>query len=146
MAFVRNPGITFESSFGSGSYTYYVSDHGRQPIEISYNRIERSVRTSDGTLRKQVIATKRTLSVSWTALPSLTSKTVDGFGGASFLKDWYNSNTGIFNVKFTFDDGTGVNNTSEIIKVVISDFSYEIANRSTKGFDMVNVSIKFEEV
>ena len=146
MALVRNPGITFESSDGSGVYSFYVSDHGRKPIQISYNRIEKSVRTADGTLRKQVIATKKSYEISWDNLPSLTSKTVDGFAGAAFIQDWYDSNTGPFNVKFTFDDGTGVNNTSEIARVVISDFSYEIAIRSTRGFDMVNVSIKFEEV
>lgn len=140
---IRDAGIAFGSSSPG---TNKLSDHGRGPIQLDYNRIENSIRMSDGTLRKQVIATKCNYSVSWTLIPSLTSKTVDAYWGGDAMRDFYNATNGSFYSTFTIDTGGGTNNTTETKLVMFTDFSYEIANRSQAGFDLVNISMSFEEV
>lgn len=76
----------------NGTSTYYLSDHNRDTLTESYEMIEKSARTANGTLRKYVIASKKTWSTSWTMLPGASPQTVDGYMGALDLKDFYDSN------------------------------------------------------
>jgi len=47
-----------------------ITEHNRQALELSTERIEKVVRTSNGTLRKNHIADKRKFQLSWDMLPS----------------------------------------------------------------------------
>src|SRR5688500_11078845 len=58
--------------------THRVTEHNRQPLAVSYEDVGGSGRMADATLRKFIIARKRTWSTSWGDLPSIADKTVDG--------------------------------------------------------------------
>ena len=57
---------------GSALYfnsTLKLSEHNRQPISLSKNRIEKQQRMGNGTMRKYYVADKESISVSWGMLP-----------------------------------------------------------------------------
>ena len=84
-------------SFPVGSLIFFqnagswqaLSEHNRASATLDVQRIEKTQRMSNGTLRKIHIADKDMLSVSWSALPSYASMTVDGFWGAMNIKEFY---------------------------------------------------------
>lgn len=49
-----------------------LTDHGRDPVSIDYQLIENTQRMADGRMRKYVIASKKTISFSWSMIPSLS--------------------------------------------------------------------------
>ena len=58
-----------------GSLVYFnstlkLSEHNRQPVSLSNNRIEKTQRMSNGTMRKFFVVDKKSISISWTMLPS----------------------------------------------------------------------------
>jgi hypothetical protein len=83
-----------------------LTDHNRQPINLSYEVIDKAARMADGTMRKYVVAKKRKISVSWQDLPSGTlgpynsssagnsgyTMTVDGNRGGAWMKTFYEAN------------------------------------------------------
>ena len=92
-----------------------LSDHNRQPIEYSCERIENRKRTINAKMRSYHIADKLRISLSWDMLPSrafnkdplfgsngkptasdLVSYTVDGGAGADEIRNWYYNNPGSF--------------------------------------------------
>jgi hypothetical protein len=102
-----------------------LSDHNREPIEFSFERIETRERMVNGRMRSHHIADKRTINVSWTMLPSRaypynpdfdpnTGKvinalkgleyTVDGGAGGVELLNWYKQNPGSFWVYLSYDN------------------------------------------
>jgi len=104
-----------------------LSEHNRNPVGIGYNRIEKSQRMSNGTLRRFFIADKKTISVSWNMLPSYANYTVDGGYGALDLKAFYESAAqSTFNVKLKTGTDTGFLNTT----MVFSSFSCELMKRN----------------
>jgi hypothetical protein len=152
---------------------YDLTDHNRQPIVYSPQRIEQSQRMANGTMRKFVIANKGLYDVSWQMVPSgsanITSQsgqtitsyspTVDGKLGAGFMKAFYD--TYVFNpiwIKLTFasDNATGTAHVPsqlaspteanhQIVKVFMTDFKYTINKRLTLT-DYVDVTMQFMEV
>jgi hypothetical protein len=116
-----------------------VTDHNRSGLSIDVERIETKQRMANGTMRKYVIADKRTFSVSWEMLPSTTADTVDGYWGGEAIRDFYDSNAGSFTLTITYDDGN-----SEDIEVMFSDFSFEVVKRGV--YDFWNLDINLEEV
>ena len=105
-----------------------LSEHNRGPLSISYNRIEKAQRMSNGLLRKFFIADKKSLTVSWNMLPSYSSYTVDGGYGALDLKNFYETNVGSFPVTISFGPISG--GTSETISMVFSSFNCELMKRN----------------
>ena len=104
-----------------------LSEHNRNPVGIGYNRIEKSQRMSNGTLRRFFIADKKTISLSWNMLPSYANYTVDGGYGALDLKAFYESAAqSTFNVKLKTGTDTGFLNTT----MVFSSFSCELMKRN----------------
>lgn len=99
------------------------SDHNRQEISISQQRIENRQRMINGTMRSYHVADKITLSTSWQMLPSrsynrnvnfsssgvaqtLTGDveyTADGGSGGLELLDWYENHSGPFWVYLGYD-------------------------------------------
>jgi len=78
-----------------------VTEHNRSALEFSTERIEKIVRTSNGTLRKTHIADKRKFQLSWDMLPSYRTLTVDGGWGAEDLRSFYYGDEGkqSFNIR-----------------------------------------------
>lgn len=85
-----------------------LSEHNRQPISISTNRLEQVQRMSNGTVRKFYVADKLQLSISWSMLPSYSTFTVDEKWGALDIKNFYDGAFGksSFNVKVMHGTGS----------------------------------------
>jgi len=84
------PGFTSTSFSGP----YVITDHNRKDFDINYERIEKSDRMADGTLRRFITANKKKISTSWTDLPAAggVNFTADGNLGGAFLKSFYEEN------------------------------------------------------
>jgi hypothetical protein len=147
---------------GSNMISGRTSDHSRQPLSITFKRIETSQRMANGTLRKYYVATKNDFSVSWDFLPNSSEHTVDGFMGADEITKFYETNPGAFDLTvvtgqlakpgdYTYShpaDGPSnrqVAYAAEKYKVHFSDFSLELAKRG-HAYDMYNVSLSMEEI
>lgn len=145
---------------GDGTVKYNkVSEHNRSEFNINNNRIEESVRMSNGSLRKFYVADKRTFNLSWTMLPSYRTLTVDGAWGAEDLRSFYLSDDGKkeFNIRVNLaKSGTDTSSSgavytptmaktsSELYTVVFTDCSFTVVKR---GFQPHwNVSLTMEEV
>lgn len=116
-----------------------VTDHNRSPLSVDVERIERVSRMANGTLRKYVIADKRTFSMSWENVPSKATFTVDGGWGANEIETFYNNNKGAVTLVLRFSDGS-----TETYTVVLTEFSKELSGRGR--YDMYNVNVTLEEV
>ena len=81
-----------------------VTEHNRTDFSINVERIEKVVRTSNGTLRKNFIKDKRKFSTSWDMLPSYRTLTVDGAWGAEDLRSFYlgEQGQGSFKIRLNF--------------------------------------------
>jgi hypothetical protein len=135
-----------------GGVDSYLSDHNRSPVQVSNTKIENSKRMANGLMRKYVVANKKSFSVSWSNIPSLTSQTVDGYLGAMPLQDFYNSNFDN-TITLSFYSGTSLVPTqakgtspsaTSSHTVFISSFSCTI-NKRLGDIDYWDVSIDLEE-
>ena len=125
-----------------------VSEHNRSPLEINVERIEAITRTSNGTLRKNHIADKRSFSVSWEMLPSYRDLTVDGGWGAEDLRQFYLSDDGkkTFNIRINLAK-TGSDQSSsgyEPYTVSFSNCSFSVLKRGLQPH--WSVSLTMDEV
>ena len=152
-----------------------LSDDNRQPIDVSFERIETRQRTINGRMRSYHVADKRTFSVSWQRLPSrafsdnalfnigtgasdLTSGesyTSDQGAGGVELLDWYTSHSGSFWAYLAYDNYkalpeedqyTRLSQYNEVVEVFFQDFSYSIEKRGRANHDYWNISLVLEEV
>lgn len=117
-----------------------ITDHNRQPMSMSLNRIESSTRMANGSLRRYWIADKRSFDIQWKETPSIATTAVDGFWSANEIEAFYNSTVGSFILTVT--DGKNVAST---FTVVFADFQKTINKRGPNG-DRLDFSIKLEEV
>jgi hypothetical protein len=125
-----------------------VTEHNRSPLEINVERIESITRTSNGTLRKNHIADKRSFSVSWEMLPSYRDLTVDGGWGAEDLRQFYLSDDGkkTFNIRINLAK-TGSDQSSsgyESYTVSFSNCSFSVLKRGIQPH--WSVSLTMDEV
>ena len=125
-----------------------VSEHNRSPLEINVERIEAITRTSNGTLRKNHIADKRSFSMSWEMLPSYRSLTVDGGWGAEDLREFYLSDDGkkTFNIRINLAK-TGSDQSSlgyESYTVSFSNCNFSVLKRGLQPH--WSVSLTMDEV
>jgi hypothetical protein len=125
-----------------------VTEHNRTDFSINVERIEKVVRTSNGTLRKNYITDKRRFSMSWTMLPSYRSLTVDGAWGAEDLRSFYLSDEGktSFRIRINLAKN-GADQTSsgyEEYTVVFGGCNFSVVKRGLQPH--WNVSIELEEV
>ncbi len=115
---------------------------------MDVDRIEKVVRTTNGTLRKNHIADKRKFSVNWTMLPSYRSLTVDGAWGAEDLRSFYLSDDGktSFNIRINLaKEGTDQTSSGyETATVVISNCNFVVVKRGLQPH--WNVSLQMDEV
>ena len=125
-----------------------VTEHNRSPLEINVERIEAITRTSNGTLRKNHIADKRSFSVSWEMLPSYRDLTVDGGWGAEDLRQFYLSDDDkkTFNIRINLAK-TGSDQSSsgyESYTVSFSNCSFSVLKRGLQPH--WSVSLTMDEV
>lgn len=118
--------------------TVSITEHNRQPIKVSVERIEKGGRMANGTMRKYFIADKRTWSTSWEQIPDLTSETVDGKWGGNDIENFYNNTPGAFTLGIKTSSGT-VQYT-----VMFTEFSKEIVKRGR--YNAWNIDLTMEEV
>jgi hypothetical protein len=113
-----------------------LSEHNRQPVSIGQNRIEKTQRMGNGTLRKFYITDKETISLSWNKLPSFSTFTVDGGYGAVDLENFYNGTaakaTGALSGQSSFDVTITYGGQSRTLEMVFQSFSADIVNRNVK--------------
>lgn len=137
--------------------TIKLSDHNRQPISIQTNRIEKQQRMANGTMRKFFITDKKTISVNWNMLPSLSTFTADGGYGAIDLRSFYEgtaakasgalSGTSNFDVTLVYG-GTA----TQTLNMIFTSCSFELVKRNVKQVtgdtaqEFWNVSLSMEEV
>lgn len=127
-----------------------LSEHNRQPVSLDTNRIERSERMANGTMRKIFIADKYTIQVSWNMLPSLNTMTVDGGYGAEQIRSFYKGKgIGSFKLKISYN---GVSARDEIITVMFSACNFTLNKRNVKenvsdaAQEFWDVSLTLEQV
>jgi hypothetical protein len=125
-----------------------VTEHNRSALELSTERIERVVRTSNGTLRKNHIADKKKFQLSWEMLPSYRTLTVDGGWGAEDLRSFYFGDEGkqSFNIRINLAK-TGLDQSSsgyESYTVIISSCNFTVVKRGMQPH--WNVSLSLDEV
>lgn len=134
-------GLTFARPIDVEYATRKLSDHNRSPISINMEKIENKDRMANGTLRKFVVATKKTIKVSWENLPRQDAVTVDGKWGASSLKSFYNTNGNTaFWVTINYGD-----ETNESLQVMFQDFNIKLSKRSIYT-DLYDIDLGLEEV
>lgn len=137
--------------------TIKLSDHNRQPVSIQTNRIEKQQRMSNGTLRKFFVADKKSINVTWTMLPSLSTFTVDGGYGAIDLRSFYEGTaakaSGALSGRSNFDVSLVYGGTStQTFNMVFTSCSFELVKRNVKQVpgdtaqEFWNVSLSMEEV
>lgn len=125
-----------------------VTEHNRSALELSTERIEKVVRTSNGTLRKNHIADKKKFQLSWEMLPSYRTLTVDGGWGAEDLRSFYFGDEGkqSFNIRINLAK-TGLDQSSsgyESYTVIISSCNFTVVKRGMQPH--WNVSLSLDEV
>jgi len=131
----------------------FLSEHGRQPGKISFDQIETTSRTVDGTLRGYTIAKKKLLDLSWEKLPTQAVYTLDGNLGASDLQDLYLSGGQYQSlaIQVWVDQKVDKTNVSVLPEFSytgrIKSFDYEVVMRNVQGkfYDFWNVSMSIEE-
>jgi hypothetical protein len=125
-----------------------VTEHNRSALELSTERIEKIVRTSNGTLRKNHIADKRKFQLSWDMLPSYRTLTIDGGWGAEDLRSFYFGDEGkqSFNIRINLAKaGTDQSSSGfEAYTVIISSCNFTVVKRGLQPH--WNVSLSLDEV
>lgn len=127
-----------------------LSEHNRAPITISVDRIQKTQRMSNGTLRKFFINDKKNITISWSMLPSRSTYTVDGFYGARDIKDFYEGVTGRGSFAVTVKYGATAN--AENLTMIFTACNFELVRRNAKILptdtpqELWNVSLTMEEV
>ncbi len=125
-----------------------VTEHNRSALELGTERIEKIVRTSNGTLRKNHIADKRQFQLSWEMLPAYLSLTVDGGWGAEDLRTFYFGDEGkqSFNIRVNLaKEGSDQSSAGyESYTVIISSCNFTIVKRGLQPH--FNVSLTLDEV
>jgi hypothetical protein len=125
-----------------------ITDHNRSEFSVDSNRIERTTRMANGSLRKFFIADKKSFSLSWELVPSYRTETVDGYWGAEDLRTFYASDEGkgTFNIRINFakDGSSQVSSGYEQYTVSIKDCSFTLVKRGIQAH--WNISLSMEEV
>lgn len=133
-------------SIKMGGTYYKLSEHNRSEFNLSENRIERSQRMANGSLRKYWVADKKAFTLSWDMLPGTSSLTVDGGWGAEEMETFYRSpeGRGIFTIKVNrAKDGTDQTSSGyEEYNVSFTNASFVIQKRGLQPHYSVTLSME----
>lgn len=146
MGWSGNP--IMEWSDDGGTTWNKISDHGRDALQISVNRIENSQRMANGTMRRYTVAKKHSFQVSWSNIPSAAVELLANGESGTWMEDFHDSHNGSFKMRLRAGSDqdltlTGLNGT--VLDVMITEFSKEVVKR-TPTFDLWNLSMTLEEV
>lgn len=150
MAWIENAIVYW--SFDNGSSWNKVTDHNRQPLNVQTEKIEKAERMANGTLRKYVVAKKRSYDFTWNLIPSKRNvsgalNTADGGIAGEEIENFFNTQDGAFLMKVRKGSDTAKaanDGTIETVTVMFSDFSKEIEKRGL--IDLWNITLRMEEV
>jgi hypothetical protein len=126
-----------------------VTDHNRSPISLDIQRFEKTARMANGSLRKLFIADKKSLSTTWSMVPSYSTMTVDGGWGAEDIRSFYLSSKGqgTFNIRIAYNasrtEDLVASFTSCSFNMIKRNVKQNIADTAQAFWD---VSIALEEV
>jgi hypothetical protein len=127
-----------------------LSEHNRAPVNIDVDRIEKTQRMSNGSLRKIWIADKKNISSSWSSFPTYSTLTVDGGMGAEDIRSFYlNKGKGTFKVKISYN---AVSTRDEIFLASFTSCMFSISKRNIRSStasvpqEFWDVSLSLEEV
>ncbi len=128
-----------------------ISDHGRDPLDINTERIENKHRLANGTLRRYVVAKKRTIQISWSNLPNNDDSgdfLANGEDG-DWMQGFHDDNDGAFYVRLRkgSDVDIAVEDEDEIetLTMMITEFSKAITKRGP-SCDLWDLDITLDEV
>ena len=125
-----------------------VTEHNRSEFNLNNERIEKSQRMANGTLRKYFVADKKTFDLSWNLIPSYRTYTVDGAWGAEDLRSFYNSIEGrtSFKIRINFAKNGSNQESSgyEEYTVMFNSCSFTVVKRGEQPH--WNVSLTMVEV
>jgi hypothetical protein len=127
-----------------------LSEHNRSTVSMDINRIEKTQRMANGTLRKLWIADKVQFNTSWNMLPTNNTMTIDGGMGAGEIKEFFlNKGKGTFKVKISYN---GVSARDEIKMMSFTSCSFTIVKRNVRNSvsdapqEFWDVSLTLEQV
>jgi hypothetical protein len=122
-----------------------VTEHNRSEFGFQPNRIEKQIRTANGSLRKFFIADKKSFSLSWNMLPSYRSLTVDGAWGAEDLRTFYNSDAGqgsfLIRVNLAKNGTNQESSGYEEYNVVFGSCNFTVLKRGIQPHWSVNITL-----
>lgn len=119
-----------------------VTDHGRGELSESTEKLMNENRMVDGTLRRYVVAEKRSWSISWENLFSKDEGVVDGFWSGESLLQFYKDTPGEFWLTITMGDGE-----TEKVLVMFRQFSHSVQKRTQNAIgDLWTLEIELVEV
>lgn len=148
-----------------GSDYLYLTDDGRDSVQIEPRRIESRQQMINGRTRSYYVADKRIFSTSWSNIPSRSregatggdrkyiseyEKRAEGFsikyGAGQDIKKWYDTYTGSFWMLLIYDGtfSSGVSASVEKYEVFFDSFNFDIVKRGQFN-DLWNVSISLAE-
>jgi hypothetical protein len=127
-----------------------LSEHNRAAVSVDIDRIEKTQRMSNGFLRKIWTADKKTVSVSWSNIPTYNTLTVDGGMGAQDIRDFYlNKGKGTFKIKISYNAVAG---RDEVFLASFTSCNFTVSKRNIRSTmasvpqEFWDVSLSLEEV
>jgi hypothetical protein len=143
--------IYFDTGTDANTPTWTkLSEHNRGSASVDVDRIEKTQRMSNGSLRKIWIADKKTVSASWGDIPTYSTMTVDGGMGAEDIREFYlNKGKGTFKIKISYN---AVSARDEIILASFTSCSFSVSKRNVRSTtasvpqEFWDVSFSLEEV
>lgn len=150
-----------------------LSDHNREEIDFSKQRLENRQRTISGAMRSYHIADKENVSLSWNEFPSrafsgkptfneetgiletqgITMYTVDGGAAGVDIVNWYENHPGSFYMLLAYDrfdrlsnQYNKLNRYNVAIEIMFGSFEHSVSKRGGSTYDFWNISTTLEEV
>jgi hypothetical protein len=154
---VTNATVEFNNNNHVAANMLTLSDHSRSPLSVSYDVLGSEQRMADGTMRKNVVAKKKTFSCTWGMLPTVRTFVADGNADARDMYEFWERYlyTPLHLDLYFMVNATerGVSPTSrdlalknkESYLVFWTDLSFDIIKRFS-NFDHWNVTADFVEV
>ena len=123
-----------------------LSDHSRSPLGVSYEIIQNTQRMADGTMRKSVIAKKRSFECSWEMLPTTSTMIVDANADAAKMKAYYELYCfSPLTLTLRYKRNNAETPVDETYQVYWTQFNFDVIKRY-KNFDYWNISSEFTEI
>lgn len=118
-----------------------ITEHNRGELRVSTEVFSNESRMADATYRAFVVGKKRTWTVSWSMVPNVSARTVDGKWGGDDMEAFWNAN---YDNTFVLTIKPGVG-AEETYTVVFKEFTKSVVKRGDL-YDFWEISVTLEEV